>query len=155
MAKVRRYEAKTILAETWSVSSKKLALEYADYLSNLPWDYYSTVTFRERRSNALYWADRVWQVFERFEAYRVFLAVEKNRLNGIHCHLLSAHVPSGWHESSLWKYCFKAFGRTQIESITSPLAVSRYCAKYVVKGDPDNFFFKGDPYYWNIDRIPS
>lgn len=124
--------------------------EYADFIAARPWDLYSTITFRQKRSDSIYWTDKIWSVMDKFGACRAFIASEPHRLEGIHFHVLSAHFDyAAGRESmakvntnALWKYCFKAFGRTTIEKIhNDQLAVSRYCAKYVVKGN--NFDFKG------------
>lgn len=123
----------------------QIKLEYADFISQFQWDLYSTITFRQKRSDGLYWSQRAFSVLEKFNATRAFVAVEPNYLEGIHLHILSRHIPEA-HISSLWKYAFKAFGRTAIERVEDAMAVSRYCSKYVVKGN--DFDFKGLPQYW-------
>lgn len=125
--------------------------EYADFIAARPWDLYTTITFREKRTDSLYWTDKIWHVMEKFDAVRAFVACEPHKLEGIHFHVLSAHsnfdnkaeIKADVNTSALWKYCFKAFGRSTVEKIRDDqLAVSRYCAKYVVKGN--NFDFKGE-----------
>jgi hypothetical protein len=74
------------------------------------------------------------------------VAVEPSRFQGIHLHMLSRHFPSLDTSSSMWKYFFKACGRTTIEPVGDLLAVSRYCSKYVVK--ENNVAFCGDPEAW-------
>jgi len=127
-----------------------LKLEYADFISSFPWDLYSTITFRELRKDPFYWTGRIWETFEKFNATRAFVAVEHHRAEGIHLHLLSRHIPFLAYSGPLWKYCFKAFGRTKIEAVDSPLAVSRYCSKYVVKGN--EFDFLGSPEAWKYEN---
>lgn len=124
-------------------------LDYADFIAKYPWDLYSTVTFREKRTDGLYWTKRIWQTLEKFDATRAFIACEPSQYQGIHFHMLSRHIPALERTDSLWKYCFKAFGRSQIEVIDSPLAVARYCSKYIVKGN--EFDFKGTPEAWTLD----
>jgi len=124
--------------------------EYADFISDREWDLYSTVTFRHKRVDSIYWTGRIWGTLEKFDAVRAFVACEPHKLEGIHFHVLSAHsnftdtneVKADVNTSALWKYFFKAYGRSQVDKIRGDqLAVSRYCAKYVVKGN--NFDFLG------------
>lgn len=124
--------------------------EYADFISQFRWDVYSTITFRHKRTDAMYWSERVWQFLEKFNSTRAFIAVEPHYYEGIHLHILSRHIPSLQNLGSIWKYSFKAFGRSTIEYVDNTLAISRYCAKYVVKGN--QFDFKGDAGWWNISE---
>lgn len=129
---------------------KEVEHAYADFLMCFPWDYYSTVTFRQTRHDGIQWAKRIWNVFDKFDASRVFVAIEPNTLDGIHAHLLSRHLPVLQTTGSLWKYLYKAFGRSQVEAITGIMPVSRYCAKYVVKRNQFEFF--GDKSAWLLDK---
>jgi len=122
---------------------------YADYISQFPWDLYSTITYREPRKDCIYQAQRAFGVLEKFGATRAVIAVEPHRLSGVHLHCLSRHLPALDSTVPLWKYCFKAFGRTTVESVGDTLAVSRYCAKYVVK--ENNVSFAGSPEAWLQD----
>lgn len=129
----------------------QVKLEYADFISCFPWDYYGTITFRQARCDGLYWTKRAFQVLEKFNATRAFVAVEPHSYEGIHLHLLSRHLPKLDASGSLWKYCFKAFGRTTFEKIDDAIAVSRYCSKYVVKGN--DFDFCGSASAWKYDKL--
>lgn len=135
-------------------SGHGLTLDYADFLSTFPWDIYSTITFRQKRVDSIYWSKRIFEVLSKFDATRAFVACESHRLDGIHFHILSRHLPCPESLSPLWKYCFKAFGRSKIEFVgennKSELSVSRYCAKYVVKGN--RFEFMGDSSAWKFDH---
>jgi len=124
--------------------------EYADFISSYPWDLYSTITFRQKRTDSIYWTGKIWNTLEKFGAVRAFIASEPHSLEGIHYHVLSAHIGEETgselftrvNPSALWRYCFKAYGRSTVDKIRNDqLAVSRYCAKYIVKGN--NFDFKG------------
>ena len=131
-----------------------ISLDYADFISSFRWDDYATVTFRKSRYDAIYWSNKVAKTFERFGATREVVCVEPNRLDGIHIHSLIRFGLSDVQTASqtrarLWKYCFKAYGRTQIEAVNDVLAVSRYCAKYVVKGNVVHFGGLTDA--WNRD----
>lgn len=120
-------------------TAQGVKLEYADFISQFQWDLYSTITFRQKRSDSLYWSKRAFSTLEKFGATRAFVAVEPHRLDGIHLHILSRHIPAP-STSALWKYCFKAYGRSKIEVVDDTMAVSRYCSKYVVKGNDFDFF---------------
>lgn len=134
----------------------QLREEYTSFLLSYPWDCYSTITYRRTRKDGIAAASQAWKVFERFEATRMFIAVEPHLLDGIHLHCLSRHLSAQYRPGSnivppgLWKYCFKAFGRSRIEPISDTVQVSRYCAKYVVKGNQYEFF--GFPEAWRQDR---
>jgi len=131
-----------------------IALDYADFLVTFPWDVYSTITFREKRVDSIYWSKKIFDVLTKFDATRAFVACENHQLDGIHFHLLSRHLPCPSTLEPMWKYCFKAFGRSKIEFLgekgQSELSVARYCAKYVVKGN--RFEFMGDKSAWNFDK---
>lgn len=130
----------------------QLREDYKDFLLNYTWDLYSTITFRRPRYDGIFWCEKVWKVFEKFGGSRGFIAVEPHLLDGIHLHMLSRHSfysDAGTIPRGLWKYCFKAFGRSLIEPVDNSIQVSRYCAKYVVKGN--QYEFMGWPEAWKYD----
>ena len=130
------------------MGTEELREAYATLIHDQDWDFYSTVTYRVPRRDGIRAARRYWDVLEKkFDADRAFVAVESHRLDGIHLHALSRHAlrPS-LQAQTLWRYCFKAFGRYSAEEprCASTALVSWYCSKYVVKGGEDNYHFFGD-----------
>lgn len=133
----------------------KLKLAYAEFIQSFPWDLYTTITFRKPRVDSIYWSDKIFQVLQKFDCSRSFIACEPHKYLGIHFHVLSRHLPyleryGSSNDSPIWKYCFKAFGISTVEKVEDTYAVSRYCAKYVVK--ENSFEFKGDPSAWKLDK---
>ena len=126
-------------------------MAYSDFLQRYPWDFYITTTFRKPRVDGIYWSGKLWKALEKMGASRAFIAVEPHKYEGIHLHALSRQHPwdDGVKPGTIWKYCFKAFGRTTVDKIDGVVAVSRYCAKYVVK--ENQFEFMGDKHAWLKD----
>ena len=124
---------------------------YASLLHSQDWDLYTTTTYRVPRRDGIRAAARLWDILEnKFDADRAFIAVEAHRLDGIHCHALSRHATRPTlAASSVWKYLFKANGRSTVEAprFGSTALVVWYCSKYVTKGPVDNYHFFGDT--WN------
>jgi hypothetical protein len=126
---------------------------YANYISQFVWDYFITQTFRAPRRDYLYAVKLVWETLENiFGATRGFMAVEPFKFSGdLHLHLLArfAFNPEV-RAASIWKYLFKAYGRNRVEQSRDGIAVSRYCAKYVVKRGY-HYEFCGDKAGWTLD----
>lgn len=140
--------------DVWSLGNHgphSLKLDYGDFISTFPWDVYGTITFRQKRVDSIYWAGRIWQALSRFGASRAVIAVEPHTYEGIHLHTLSRHSDGPVMLSRLWAYSFKSFGRSSFEAVDSVLSVSRYCAKYVVKGNVVEF--EGRPEAWTYDSL--
>lgn len=128
---------------------------YADHLQEYPWDFYLTVTSRKPRTHALNFSQGLWHSLHVLDATRAFIAVENNYLGGIHIHALSRHCfRPGLRSQSVWKYVWKAYGRSTVEEITDAAAVSSYCAKYVLKGQYDYDFY-GDAAAWQLDDLTN
>lgn len=128
---------------------------YAEHLSQHSWDFYSTVTFRRLRRDPFAACAAVWSVLEKFDASRAFMAVERHKLDGVHVHTLHRHVFRGHvRPASLWRYMYKAFGRTTVESPHDGTAAAVYCSKYVTKGKEsgDSFHYFGTADAWTLDR---
>ena len=133
------------------MDNAQLREAYATLIHDQAWDFYSTVTYRVRRRDGIRAARRYWEILDtKFDADRAFIAVEHHRLDGIHLHALSRHaLRPTLQAQTLWRYCFKAFGRysaSEPRSASSAL-VTWYCSKYVTKGDGDNYHLFGDS--WN------
>jgi len=127
---------------------------YAEHLHQYPWDYYITQTFRNNVRDGLRASQSFWNILEtKFHATRAFVAVEPNRLSGIHLHALTRHVFDRINEHALWKYLFKAEGRSKVEvpRWNSTALVTWYCSKYITKGDCDFHYF-GDKSSWLLDN---
>ena len=124
---------------------------YANVLHSEAWDFYMTTTYRIPRHDGIRAAGRLWDILSnKFEAERAFVAVEAHRLDGIHLHALSHHATRpNLAPSSIWKYLFKANGRSTVARprFSSTALVTWYCSKYVTKGNCDFHFF-GDPCAW-------
>jgi len=126
---------------------------YAEHLQKYPWDYYITQTFRNNVRDGLRASQSFWGILERkFMATRSFIAVEPHKLDGIHLHALTRHCFDKINEKALWKYLFKAEGRSRVESprFNSQALVTWYCSKYITKGDCDFHYF-GDKNAWLLD----
>ena len=123
---------------------------YATLLHSVPWDFYTTTTYRVQRRDGIRATARLWDILEnKFDAERAFVAVESHRLGGLHLHALSHHAQRpGLQASSVWEYLHKANGRTTVERPrhSSTALVTWYCSKYVTKGGDYHFF--GDPSAW-------
>lgn len=140
---------------------RRLRLEYADFIASQEWDFYSTVTFRQSRHDRIYWPQKLYRTLEKFDATRAVVACEPHKLDGIHFHCLSKHDPLPQSTSSLWKYLFKAYGRSSVSPVGEAMSVSRYCSKYVVKGGDVNFMGeaeawtnpKYDPYWHRFNQM--
>jgi len=123
---------------------------YSDFIQTVPWDYYSTVTFRSSRRDPIAASQSVCRAMSTLGATRVFLAVESHKSGFLHCHALSRHTFNpGLRPQSAYRYLFKAFGRTTVEPIRELGQVSAYCAKYVTKGN--DYQFWGYPEAWLLD----
>lgn len=140
---------------------RSVRLEYADFISSKDWDFYSTITFGVSRHDRIYWPEKLYRTFEKFDATRAVIACEPFKLGGIHFHCLSKHDPLPQSTRPFFEYCLKAFGRSRISPVKETLAVSRYCSKYVVKGGDVNFMGeaeawnspKYDPYWYRFNRM--
>ena len=118
---------------------------YATYLRSFYWDTYLTVTFRNTRHDGTNAATAVWERLP-FAPTRAFMAVEPNRLDGLHIHALLHHpLVENDTPGRTQAYCSNAFGWSKAEWVASE-GVESYVAKYVVKGN--EFFFKGMPRFW-------
>lgn len=127
------------------------------------WDYFITDTFKRERRDPISSAFALWKpLHEVFGATRSFVAVEPHETGALHLHALARfgladHAEDAVYENSLprasaiWKYLFKAHGRNKVELAHDALAVSRYCAKYVVK-DGFHYEFFGDKAAWVLDK---
>lgn len=124
---------------------------YATFIETFPWDYYSTVTFRRPRRDAIAAGQAVSRSLSTLGASRAFLAVEGHKSGLLHVHALSRHLfHPDLQASSAYTYLFKAHGRATVEPIRDAGKVTAYCAKYVVKGN--DFDFWGDPENWLLDE---
>lgn len=124
---------------------------YAKEIHRYSWDFYSTITFRLIHRDPIFAALRIGRALDKLDCSRAFIAIEPHRLDGVHAHLLSRHTyRPEIKASTLWKYFFKAYGRSRVEPIKSASIVSWYCSKYVVKGDFDYSFY-GDKQAWLLD----
>lgn len=124
---------------------------YASFIHSFEWDFYSTITFRRLHRCPINAMGKIWQAFEKLSASRAFVAVEKHSFDGVHIHALSRHTfRPDLRSESMWKYCFKAFGRTRVEPIESRPLVSWYVSKYVMK-DGYDYSFCGEKSAWLLD----
>lgn len=123
---------------------------YSELIHSRPWEFYSTITFRTPRHDQLSVISTLSKAFSRLEASRAFIAVEPHRMGGVHAHCLSHHplrkdMQAGW----IWKYMFKAFGRSSVSKIKDTQSlVTWYCAKYVTKGPDYEYGFMGNRDAW-------
>ncbi|GAI10042.1 unnamed protein product [marine sediment metagenome] len=127
---------------------------YATWLESLHWDYFVTVTFRRPRVDGIRANDRVWSTLEACHVKRAFLATERFKWSReLHVHGLLSNYDGTWYPRmalpwDMWERCFKVYGRTTVEAINGPAAVTRYCSKYVVKGLSEYGFY-GRPAFWD------
>lgn len=149
---------------------------YSEHLAARPWDFFSTVTFREPRYDKISVIESLTHAFDKLDAERVFVAIEPHRLlGGVHAHCLSRHTfRPDMRPEWLWKYLYKAFGRATVSEINNcepivsvmdgvdlkpqvsgkigaPALVTWYCAKYVTKGEDFEYAFLGDGAAWTQD----
>lgn len=127
---------------------------YSELLQQYPWDFYSTVTFRHARTNVLNASYHLQHSLERLDCTRAFIAVEKHGSGDLHMHLLHTHAFSPQiRPESLWKYFYKAHGRSKVEDISaqSQAACAAYCSKYVLKSGYHYDFF-GEKNAWLLDK---
>lgn len=132
-------------------NAKEVVSAYSEFIQSFPWDFYSTVTFREPRRDPIRAAQAVSKSLSVLGASRAFIACEQHRAANLHVHCLSRHTfnPS-LSPSSIWLYLWKAYGRSTVETIRETSQVSSYCAKYVTKGS--SFDFIGSPESWLLDK---
>lgn len=128
---------------------------HSKFIQSYPWDTYFTITCRRPRKDASNLAYGTWRVLEKFGATRSFTAIESHPMgHGLHAHGLSRFAD--WESldlGSLWCYSFKAFGRSEFGTARSMSDVSRYCAKYVTKNQPDgDYFYFGAKECWLDDN---
>jgi len=136
-------------------SRAQIRQAYAEHLQQYPWDYFITQTFRHNVRDGLRASQSFWDILEgKFAATRAFVAVERHKLDGIHLHALTRHCFDRINERALWKYLFKAEGRSKVEipRYHSQALVTWYCSKYVVKEGDYDFHYFGDKSAWLLDN---
>lgn len=122
---------------------------YAALLQSYPWHYYSSITFRKPRRDPITVGGQVSRHLQTLGSRRAFLAVEPHGSGFLHVHSLSYHESyPDVSQHAIYRYLFKACGRTTVESIRDAGQVTAYCAKYVTKGM--EYHFQGYPEDWDI-----
>jgi len=129
---------------------------YARYLQGLDWDFFFTVTFRNRFRDSIKAHEIVWETIAPHSA-RAFLATERHRRPNLNCHvhgLVKVHRYGGTESgqlcatpTDLWRHLYGNHGRSRVEPVRSIEDVSAYCSKYVVKRLSDYGFY-GRPKLW-------
>ena len=122
-----------------------LKLEWADWLTSLPWDYFLTITFRApvpgHRSDSVLNAIGK-HLCARHKPEMVFLGAEAHLSQAIHFHGLyksttpATFQPEWWWKlcgSEVWRTLFETYGRSKVELVRDQSRVSAYVSKYCVK----------------------
>lgn len=122
-----------------------LKLEWANWLTSLPWDFFLTITSREpipahRGESVLHAIGK--QLCARFRPEMVFLGAEAHLSQAMHYHGLyrgtedrSKFPDSYWrlYASDIFSVLFDTYGRSKVECVRGQGAVSAYVSKYCVK----------------------
>lgn len=115
--------------------------EWGAWLATMEWDWFLTITFREpvpfhRQETVVHSAGNVLSRF--FVLERLFICAEPHLSKNTHLHGL---VKSGarsdivrYQRSEIWETLHDTFGRSKVEIPRGQDAVSKYVAKYCVKG---------------------
>jgi hypothetical protein len=133
---------------------------YASWLQQYQWDDFLTVTFRSPRKEPYYAAKTVWHELQKSGAGRAFLGVEPHNSGDLHIHgIISESIPGGRPSIDLpwniWNRLFERFGRSTVEMCRDPVAVTSYCAKYILKnqGPMDHYYVMGSTAAWKLGRL--
>lgn len=128
--------------------------ELANWLCGQKWDYFLTVTFKTPENRPDRAVQRVKRELESYPA-RSFIASECHEKGDYHVHglfhydrYLSPEIPHyDLSATTLWGALYSRFGRSRVEVVKSPLAVTLYCAKYVTK-ELSDYDVAGSPRHW-------
>ena len=123
-----------------------LKLEWASWLTSLPWDYFLTITFRapvpaHRSDSVLNAIGKHLCAWHKPEM--LFLGAEAHLSQAMHFHgLYRTTLPPGvpqrdwlvdWGASDIWRTLFETYGRSSVEVVESQERVAVYVSKYCVK----------------------
>ena len=125
--------------------SESAAVGWADWVKGWQWEWFCTMTFRERvhpeRAHKLWrWVvrgiDRELygpQVARRAEGLQWVRALEFQRRGVIHYHALARRT-RGYRRLTVMDLWKDVAGYAKVEAVRNVESVSGYCSKYVVKG---------------------
>lgn len=117
--------------------------QYANWLSEEPWDYFFTGTFGDgdySPNGARRAAQRFFRGFPTKEL--IVLFIESGKLYGkVHLHgLLRFRTGQRPTARTIWSRWFDKYGRAKVEEIRSQEKVANYCCKYVTKHMKDETY---------------
>jgi hypothetical protein len=134
---------------------------YSKFLQLYYWEFIFMVSFRIPRSDPYYASKAVWSELRKYNVSRAFIGVEPHQSGDLHLHGLAAGNIRGWLPEialpwDIWPGLFKRFGRSSVQAVNSPEAVSNYCAKEVLKQQSrvcDYYDFYGRKFAWQQGLI--
>jgi hypothetical protein len=150
--------------EPWELESEaqRVRTAWAEFIMARSWDAFSTQTYKTPRHDGYYAARSYFDAVSNVaHVSRAFIAVEPNRLQGLHLHCLLAYdtqvsaTPAREHmEGILFRSVVatetKWAGFNRVEAPKNSMDVARYVSKYVTKADAGEFYIMGDKQWWEI-----
>jgi len=116
--------------------------QWGDWLATMEWTWFLTITFREavagyRQETAVHAAGNMLSRSHAVD--RLFICAEPHMSKATHLHGLYKSASDRpdvlkFQKLDVWRLLFKTFGRSSVEPPRGKDAVSRYVAKYCVKG---------------------
>lgn len=117
-----------------------LAIEWQAFLTNCPWDWFLTITFRDmvpmhRQESVMHAVGKT--IMASHQIRLLYLVSEAHSSQTLHLHGLHRSAVGPKHlkfeQKLLWHTLFDAFGRSKVEIPRGRTAIAGYVTKYCLK----------------------